>query len=91
MLVFFKFVCILLIVEYIWLQVSAERQLQKQEKTVAQQAKREQLKRLHRAQVLILTAVAYCILPTLAGVECLFYCCCFFFTLCTIEKVNHLF
>ncbi|XP_019733666.1 protein-methionine sulfoxide oxidase mical2b [Hippocampus comes] len=34
------------------IKVSAERQLQKQEKTVAQQAKREQLKRLHRAQVI---------------------------------------
>ncbi|XP_051917950.1 F-actin-monooxygenase mical2b-like isoform X2 [Hippocampus zosterae] len=33
-------------------KVSAERQRQKQEKTVAQQAKREQLKRLHRAQVI---------------------------------------
>ena len=33
-------------------QVSLERQRKQQEKTVAQQAKREQLKRLHRAQVL---------------------------------------
>lgn len=33
-------------------QLCAERQRMKQEKTVAQQAKREQLKRLHRAQVL---------------------------------------
>ncbi|XP_077424097.1 F-actin-monooxygenase mical2b-like isoform X7 [Vanacampus margaritifer] len=34
------------------LRVSSERQLKKQEKTAALQAKREQLKRLHRAQVI---------------------------------------
>lgn len=34
-------------------QLCPERQRRKQEKTIAQQAKREQLKRLHRAQVLL--------------------------------------